>query len=168
MKNIFLIIVISIFFFGFSEDDIKYLKFRGIEYDSLSEIKEFKDFKDAGGTVLDNYNGEEFVIEQDFKDTVNLIVFSTIIRTSNSTVPRYRILDILEINGLNMNQGIGYGGTCRRRTKNNSEIIAIYKKTDEEYCKNIIRAWRANRKNHKIEPISIKDIDCLNEDIGDD
>lgn len=148
-------------------NDPKYSKYYGITYRSLNEIKEFSKFKDIGGALIgEKLPQTDFGISHYSKGPIDLIVFEKIITSAQGKVS-FRLLDILEIRGLKKDQGIAYG-TCRKDGKPDCEIIAIYKYEDSEYFKNVIKAWRANRKTGQIEPADIQGVDCINDSWGVD
>ena len=55
---------------------------------------------------------------------------------------------------------------CRKDTVDDSEIIALVELEQKQYFNRVKKAWRADRKQRKIIPIDIKNIDCFNEGYG--
>jgi hypothetical protein len=150
-----------------ANSDSKFKNVIGKEYRSLAEFKEFKDFEELGGAMIESYKNTDYGFEHLRKDSVNLIAFEKILNKAKGK-PSYLLIDILEIKGLSKNQYISYGN-CRIDGKPDSEIIAIYVfKDDVEFYNNVPQAWRANRKTGKIEKISTTGIDCINEGYGVD
>lgn len=97
------------------------------------------------------------------KGKFNVMILDTCIKNGNSV--KFIILDTVNIGSIPSAQSIVTSGR-RLRKRNNNNIIAIVKLGDKEYTNNVFRAWKINRPKHKIERISVKGLDCLNEGYG--
>ena len=93
----------------------------------------------------------------------NVLLLDTCINNNNHV--RYKILDVVAIGSIPASQSIVVSG-CRIKKKRDSNIIAVVKPEDKEYYTKVVRAWKVNRSTRKIELMSIKDIDCVNEAYG--
>lgn len=168
MKNIHLIlgmILILFFLVSCKNSDSKYKEAVGKEYRTLTDLESYKGFEELGGSMIESLNNIDYGFSHLKKDSIDLIAFEKILKQKTGKA-KYLLIDILEIKGLKKNQYICYG-QCRLNEKLDSEIIAVYDyEEDVEYYKNVVIAWRANRKNGHIESIDLRGIDCINEGYG--
>lgn len=93
------------------------------------------------------------------KETSRIILFSALTDTAKNI---FEILDVVQLK--NVNPGLEFKAvTCRRNKSESAEIVALVAPGERKYFTNVKKAWRFNRDKRRIEIISIKGIDCLNE-----
>lgn len=139
-------------------------KYKGKIYRELKEIDFFKSYGDAGGTMIESYNGIDYCISHFYKNNKHLIVLNQILKLDEQKV-KYLALDMIEISGISEKNYISFG-SCRKHKKSDSEIIAVHVNEDEEYFNKIIIAWRADRIKSMIYEIKPEYIDCANDGYG--
>ena len=130
----------------------------------VKEIDFFKNYSDAGGTMIESYNGKDYCISHFYKNKKHLIVLNQIVKLDKQKV-KYLALDMIEISGINENLSLSFG-LCRKNKNADSEIIAVHLNEDEEYFNKILIAWRADRKKSTIYEIKSENIDCTNDGYG--
>ena len=77
------------------------------------------------------------------------------------------LLDTIHIGRLKPRQGVILT-QCRLNGRDVTGILALVKMDDNQYFKKVIKAWKANTKTNRFEPISTIGIDCLNDGYGVD
>ncbi|MFN3755182.1 hypothetical protein [Flavobacterium sp.] len=145
----------------------------GTIYRNISEVPGLNDYEKQRGAVIDknkDSNGDfKYGLSQYGNDKNYVIVLEELVREPNNPKSKYKILDTLNINKLNIDEFITFYN-CRLNQETDSEIIAIVKSQGNdgiEYFNNIIKAWRADTKTQRIVPIKdLKGIDCINEGYG--
>jgi len=175
MKNIIILLnVITFVFSGCSQapkkDDFgnKQNPLYGKNTKEIPELKPWNNYGsiiEAGGK--DENGNYRFGISL-FKDkNENIIcVFTEFLEHDEEGIPKKKILDAINVGKLEDKENLNYCN-CRQNTIFDSEIIAIVIEEDKEIFDKIIKAWRANTKTGRIEPIeSIKEIDCENYGYG--
>jgi hypothetical protein len=138
----------------------------GIIYRDNNEVTQLKDYKEVGGSIIDNVkdnlNNFKFGFSEFKNSTRHVITFERIISQPNNSQVEYQILDTLNIDVPIKNGYISYC-TCRQDTTFDYEIIALVIAEDKEYYDKIIRAWRADTKTGKIYPLkNVAGINCVN------
>ncbi len=143
----------------------------GIIYRDPKEVAQFKNYRNMGGSVIENYKDTslnyEFGIAH-FSDSVkNILTFERIIIESDNPQPKYKILDTINIDNIKENQYITFC-KCRQDSIIDPQIIAlVIPEDDKEIYTKILRAWRADTKTGKIKLIrNTKRINCINESYG--
>lgn len=143
----------------------------GIIYRHEKEVPQFKNYKDIGGSVIDNIKDKsgnyEFGISHLTDSIRHILTFEQFIREPNNPQPKYQILDTINIDNIKENEFITYCN-CRQETIFDPEIIAlVIADEDKEYYDKIVRAWRADTKAGKIILIeNTTGINCINEGYG--
>ena len=148
---------------GCSSKELKLNDFIGKEYRTLNEFEYFKDFKEIGGNIISLPDNDDYCFSTYKKDSLLLVTYEiTTKRIEGKAI--FKLLDILEIKGLKSNQNVNHS-TCRKDGEYDPEIIVIYEVEEPsvEICKNILKAWKANRKTGRIEAIDITGLDCINQ-----
>ena len=148
-------------------------KLFGTIYRNISEVPGLYAYEKQRGAVIDknkDSNGDyKYGLSQYGNDKNYMIVLEEFVREPNNPKSKYKILDTLNINKLNIDEFITFYD-CRLNKIGDSEIIAIVKSQGNdgiEYFNNIVKAWRADTKTQKIIPIEdLKGIDCINESYG--
>jgi hypothetical protein len=152
-----------------SKTEVSYVKldsnkYKGKIYRELKEIDFFKSYSDAGGAMIESYNGKDYCISHFYKNKKHLIVLNQILKLDEQKV-KYLALDMIEISGISKNTYLSFG-SCRKNKNADSEIIAVHVNEDEEYFNKILIAWRADRKKSMIYEIKSENIDCTNDGYG--
>jgi hypothetical protein len=128
----------------------------GKVYKKVNEINALKNYREQEGEgIPPNYSYGFSRIS----DHINTMVLFT----KYLPVGHYKILAVLDLGVLNKNTRLVMR-LCRLNAKNDDYIIALVKPTDKPVFKTIIKAWKADEKTHKFIPISVKGINCINDD----
>ncbi|WP_329805174.1 hypothetical protein [Flavobacterium facile] len=144
---------------------------KGKIYNQINEIPELEDFEYQAESMID-YEGKssheyKFAVSQYFDKNKYLIILEE--KLKNGKKISSKIVDTILINHLKKNENIVLGECCINDI-HNSQIIAVIKNSynnDEEYFKNVVKAWKADPKTGKIFPIhDLKEVDCFNEGFG--
>ena len=77
------------------------------------------------------------------------------------------VLDVLKLAKLKNEEGL-FSGACKLNNIRDSEIIAVAKMENVRELRTIIKAWRANRQGGKFESISVSNLSCEQECVGDE
>ena len=143
----------------------------GIIYRLEKEVTQFKNYKDIGGSVIDNTKDEagnyKFGISHLTNNVRHILTFEQFIREPNNPQPRYQILDSINIDNIKEIEYITYC-ICRQDSIYDPQIIALVIADEEqEYYDKIVRAWRADTETGEIVLIkNTKGINCINEGYG--
>lgn len=120
-------------------------------YGEISDTLIYGDYVDAKHGILHLQNRNQ-----------NLILFNRVERGA-SLKREYNVLDTLVIPREDDSKFVTIG-YCQINNNNDENLIVLAKKTDSLKIKTIFKAWRANTKSEKIEPINHLDsINCFNE-----
>ena len=165
MKKVFVIIILACSALAIKAQPGKYAgpEFKKLINTSFSDeknIAELEGYQLLDGILL-NYidDPERLFLNVYAKETNRVIFFSALIDTAKNI---FEILDIIQLK--NVKPGLEFKAvTCRRNKKENAEIVALVNPAEKEYLTDVKKAWRFNRDKRRIDLISIKGIDCLNE-----
>ncbi|UCF64766.1 MAG: hypothetical protein JSW33_02720 [bacterium] len=139
------------------------------EYQSLIGLEFGPDsfpstFEEKTGSVMGFLEGDEYIIDHVSHKSDELIWFCKLTHRDEEGRPFLKILDILILPPLGQDEQI-FLGTCRYRTVEDPEIIAIVKLIQNEVSAEVIRAWRANRQMKLFEEVSASDVMCVDESL---
>lgn len=135
----------------------------GKVYRDTKTIPELKHLKDMGGCVITlNRFSLSYV-----GDNENFIIIFDQFLQYNGKEAIFRILDSINVGKLKDNETyVTCSGECRKDESDDEcygSIIAIVIDDDKEFFDRIVKAWCANMKTGKIEPITnLKGIKCVN------
>lgn len=117
------------------------------------------------GDVI-NAVGDPEIITADVyqKETTYLVLFSI---NDDTATNQFIITDVLEVKAVIKGWTVKTS-FCRQQQIDNSWIVALAKETPTEYLAIIKKAWRFNPDKRRIELISTKGIDCLNQEFDID
>ncbi len=149
---------------GCTSNSSKLKSMIGKEYQTLAEFNNLlSGYEQQEGMLIESYNDNEYGLAHYIKGPFNVIVFERVVRKENGKVG-YVMLDVLEIKCKGKNQNVSCG-LCRVQEKNDTDIIAVYQVKDNVagFCKNIKKAWKANRKTEKFERTDTNGIACIHE-----
>ncbi|MDR0516839.1 MAG: hypothetical protein LBH25_07315 [Fibromonadaceae bacterium] len=158
----------------FGNDDLgnKQNPLYGKIYMKKNDILELEHWEDFGGGVIEagkyeNGNYRFGIGHFEDENGNRICIFDEFSKQwfENGRV-KYKILDTINVGKLNDNEGLAYQG-CLQDAIMDSEIIAIVIYEDKEFHDKIIKAWRANTKTGRFEPIkNVTGITCINEGYG--
>jgi len=139
----------------------------GKTFTSHTQIQTLKDYTKVRDTSF-HYNNQKGYADFGLLELRNkkstLIIFSSL-KSNQEHYRIYTILDTLAINS-KKNDYISVGA-CKKNNVFKEQIISLINSkntTDELFLKKIKKAWAANIKTHKIEPIKdLSSIECINE-----
>ena len=122
--------------------------------------------KDVGGALVSEVgDAREYGLSEIHKGRVRMIWFERLTHRDETGRPNWEVKDVLVLPALRKNQVLVYA-MCYSGKQPDKEIVAIADYQDAEFLTRLHRAWRANRKTEKFEPISPKGIKCTNEGYG--
>jgi hypothetical protein len=132
----------------------------GKSYTDSRYIKGLKGWQFRQGSLLTPIDDPETITVQVFqKGTTNVVVFGFMEDTSSHV---YVIADVIEVKNIKKGWEI-QTGLCRQNKIDNAEIVALIKPTSEQYMTQVKQAWRFSRDKRRVEALSVKGIDCINE-----
>ena len=131
----------------------------GTIYKKTADIKQFNDYKKEVGVLMMPINSG-YCLFKISNDKNTIILFDKYL----PDVQSYKILDTIKIGPIKHGE-IMCLKSCRINLKEDNEIFALVKDNRKTYFKDVIVAWRANRRTNKITIVAKKDIDCLNDDL---
>ena len=132
----------------------------GKTYTDSRKIPGLSGWQFREGSVINALTDPEMITVDVFQRGTNWIVFFSV--REDTALATFTIMDVVEVR--NVVKGWQIKTTfCRSNKIENSRIIAWAKDASSEYLKIIKKAWRFNPDKRRIELISIKGIDCLNE-----
>lgn len=132
----------------------------GKVFRDLSEIPEFKNYTDLGGSIC---GVSHF---KDDKDNI-LCISNEILKPDENGKVKYKIIDTINVGKLKGREHFTYCN-CRQDTTWDSEIIALVVAEDEkEFYDKIVKAWRIDQNTMTFSLIkNTKGINCVNEGFG--
>ncbi|MCY1635939.1 hypothetical protein [Marinifilum sp. D737] len=147
------------------EPDIRWKRIElGSYKDSISsnivEYKFFDGLTHNGGTLLELLD-QDYLLSHYSNDFKHLIVLEELFSNGDGT-NKSKIIDMIEINGLEKNQYISYG-FCSIDNVNDSGVFAVYEYENTEEFTKIYKAWKAIPKERMIKEINTKGVSCINE-----
>jgi hypothetical protein len=76
------------------------------------------------------------------------------------------VADLIEVEGMDQEKYLGYGGSCRLNRKVDDRIIALFKieSNKKKIFRKIYKAWRIDTAAGKMNEIPVKGIDFINSD----
>ena len=134
-----------------------------ISYSDYKNVDLLKDYKKISDTAYPKSGFENtHRITQLEKNGTRLILFAKVKIAQDEYKETYNVIDTLKINNLSKNQKVTIG-YCEAENSLMEEIIAIVEKTDRDTIQKIVKAWKANDENNKIEIIENSEISfCFN------
>lgn len=117
------------------------------------------------GSLLSAFDDPESIAATVYKKGNTLLVFISIgmedAETDSQNIPRMKVIDVMEIKNVGKGQEIKTS-VCRQNKKENQWILALIKPAAVDYSK-ALKAWQFNREKRKLQVISTKMVDCMNE-----
>ncbi|MBN8564606.1 MAG: hypothetical protein J0L70_29160 [Leptolyngbya sp. UWPOB_LEPTO1] len=113
-------------------------------------------FKDNGGWVV---KGGRYRADFVQRGNTRMIWFTKVLKWDRGGAVPVQVVDVMELPTFPRSQELHYA-FCRLDGVNDREIFAIAEATHDDIRTTIYRAWRANTKTEKIEPISTKGVAC--------
>jgi hypothetical protein len=127
-----------------------------------------KGITDLGGWVIgnDRVNGREYVVANVKKGAQQMLWLGTILSLDAQGRPTYQIVDVLNLPTLSKSVQLTHGGQCERNGVVDPELVTIARYEDTAQLRQIVRAWRANRRSGRFEVVSVRNIVCSNRGLG--
>lgn len=95
--------------------------------------------------------------------TTSMLWLGTIVSYDSSGNATKKVLDVINLPDLPADFSEQLFHLCRQNGVNDPEIVAIAKyDAKQEFLSDVVRAWRANRQQGKLEEISVEGISCEN------
>jgi hypothetical protein len=140
-------------------------KIIGASYIYSDSIPGLKTWTFNQGSLLSAFDDPEIISATVYKKGTTLLVFISIGKedaaTDSQNIPRMKVIDVMEIKNVARGQEIKTA-VCRQNNKEDQWILALIKPAAVDYSK-ALKAWRFNRDKRKLQVISIKGVDCMNE-----
>ncbi len=131
----------------------------GKAYTDSRLLPELKGWTFKEGGLMNSLQDPEWFMAVVFqRGTTAVVVVSVREDTATDT---YRILDVIEVKGVLKGWTIRTG-SCRQHKINNAWLIVWGKENNEEYMKQLKKAWRFNPDKRRVEAIPVKGVDCEN------
>jgi hypothetical protein len=135
-------------------------------YRQIADLKQFKGYTEQEGDLMEPINlTSNYGLSRIAKKGYQIIAFEKVIPHGNK--PDFMLLDTIRIGHIKPGQGVILTH-CRLNGRDVAGILALVKMDDNQYFKKVIKAWKANTKTNRFEPISTTGIDCLNDGYGAD
>jgi hypothetical protein len=127
-----------------------------------------KGLTDLGGWVVGNdlVNGREYVVANVKKGAQQMLWLEVILARDTQGRPTYQVVDVLNLPTITNAVQLTHGGQCSRNGVTDPELITIARYEDTSELRQILRAWRANRRSGKFEVASVRNIVCSNRGQG--
>jgi hypothetical protein len=127
-----------------------------------------KGLTDLGGWVVGNdlVNGREYVVANVKKGAQQMLWLEVILARDTEGRPTYQVIDVLNLPTITNSVQLTHGGQCERNGVTDPELITIARYQDTAELRQILRAWRANRRSGKFEVASVRNIVCSNRGQG--
>jgi hypothetical protein len=136
----------------------------GQTYTDSRAIPGLKGWRFREGSVVTPLSEPEMIIADVFQKGSTQIVFFSIMEDTASGI--CTIMDLAEVRNVMTGWGIKTG-LCRQNGTDNAMIAALVKWSPSlEYLKPARKAWRFNRDKRRLEVITVKGIDCINEGLN--
>lgn len=171
VKNFSLVIVMLISFLSFGQEINEKNKFKvreffilNKEYENYSDIIKSNGFKKVSDTSF-TLSNSGYRLTQIKKKSKTIILFSKINLKyeKDEANESFTLLDTLQIDSLDETNFVTIG-YCELDGLLPEQIISLVKKSKMEHLDKIIKSWKVNEKNMKIEIIiDASKMKCINE-----
>ena len=163
MKKILLFkILFLICLFALAQNPTNFNLAIGKTFRKINDLDVFKNYIENEGVVISELKEQK----KGFASIAN--GNHTMVLLTQYTEQGNKILAILDIGNIAKNERIILR-ECRTNMKKDNFIIAVLKPIlSKAYFTNIRKAWRLDSKNNRFNPISVKSIDCLNEEFDNE
>lgn len=127
-----------------------------------------KGVTDLGGWVIgnDRVNGREYVVANVKKGAQQMLWLGIILSLDTQGRPTYQVVDVLNLPTLGKSVQLTHGGQCERNGGVDPELVTIAREEDTAQLRQILRAWKANRRRERFEVVSVRNIVCSNRGFG--
>ncbi|HXG85570.1 MAG TPA: hypothetical protein VNI84_16220 [Pyrinomonadaceae bacterium] len=114
---------------------------------------------DLGGGLLSD---EDYGVTHFKKGKKYMLWLERIVERNEAGVPVWEVLDVLSVGALKKNQEFlfSYSSPCKQNKKGNLDLIVLAESVPRTKARRVLKAWRANVKKEKFEPVSVKGIVC--------
>jgi hypothetical protein len=142
----------------------------GRRYTGLKDFPVLDDFRNIGNILVEKENifsrdretfHRLFVFR---KENTGLLILMRYVPDNTGTV--IHVADLIEVEGMDQEKYLGYGGSCRLNRKVDDRIIALFKieSNKKKIFRKIYKAWRIDTAAGKMNEIPVKGIDFINSD----
>ncbi len=140
----------------------------GRRYTGLKDFPVLDDFKNIGNILVERekiFEGGTFHRLFVFrKENTGLLILMRYVPDNTGTV--IHVADLIEVEGMDQEKYLGYGGDCRLNRKVDDRIVALFKieSNKKKIFRKIYQAWRIDSDTGKLNEIPVKGIDYINSD----
>jgi hypothetical protein len=115
--------------------------------------------RDLGGGLLSN---EDYGLTRFMKNKNYMLWLERIVERNDAGVPSWEVLDVLSFGKIKKNQTFlfSYSSPCKQNNEKNLDLIVLAEFAPKAKTYKVLKAWQANVKLEKFEPVSIEKIVC--------
>lgn len=141
----------------------------GKEYREVTELPEFKGYKELGGSVIEDSKDADGNYKLSFthvyKKNRHVLIFEQISTPDKEGKVTYKILDTINVENVKASQFLTYGN-CKQGEEYEQLVIAFGVITDDENDNDkVLKAWLADIKTGRINPLAdTKGITCMSDE----
>lgn len=132
---------------------------RGKVYIKIGQLAAFKGYRELESVTLEP-SDENYTLTLMAKGANQVLVLSRCMH--NNAHVSYKLLDAVALGRVAPDQAV-ITAACGMNNKGDNNIIALVKADNKPFYKVVFKAWRVNRNAGRIQAISTKGIDCLNQ-----
>jgi len=122
-------------------------------------------FTDMGGCLIGGVKSPQFGFERFSRNRETVIQFQIEDQRDSRKILSWKCLDSIKVKLASKDVVVFGDGCCFIDGRMDPEIVCIAIDGSSEYLR-VRRAWRANRKTQRFEPIPTKGVKCINEGYG--
>ena len=157
-KNLLLNILLGICIFAMAQNPANFNITIGKTFRKINDIDVFRNYTEDEGVVISELKEQKKGFARISKGDHRIVLLT------QYTLQGNKILAILDIGKIAKNERIVLR-KCRNNMKEDNFIVAVLNPTlSKNYFTNISKAWRLDSNNNNFLSISVKGIDCLNEE----
>jgi|GEM_PF-3059431 len=142
----------------------------GRRYTGLKDFPVLDDFRNIGNILVEKENifsSDRETFHRLFvfrKENTGLLILMRYVPDNTGTV--IHVADLIEVEGMDQEKYLGYGGDCRLNRKVDDRIVALFKieSNKKKIFRKIYQAWRIDSDTGKLNEIPVKGIDYINSD----
>lgn len=142
----------------------------GRRYTGLKDFPVLDDFRNIGNILVEKENifsSDRETFHRLFvfrKENTGLLILMRYVPDNTGNVIYFA--DLIEVEGMDQEKYLGYGGDCRLNRKVDDRIVALFKieSNKKKIFRKIYQAWRIDSDTGKLNEIPVKGIDYINSD----
>lgn len=140
-------------------------KWIGYKFEPVNNGKALPNgWTDIGGAIISNIEVDPLLAIGRLRKGANeMLWFERSTGQDSNGVTGWEVRDVLEFPNMKKNQDLLYGGAgeCYRNKKLDASLVVYADFLARSKSYKVLKAWRANQKTQKFEPILIKGVKCV-------